>query len=65
MAKKGKKQGGKVRKVITTIKAKGQPDDVTVKRQPEQPEPEEMVMPKMSRLPTPKIRLTPKVPKLR
>ncbi len=56
---KGKKQGGKVQKVVTIIKAKGQPDDVTVQGQPGQPPPEEYVRPK------PNVRITPKMPRLR
>lgn len=64
MAKaKGKK--GKVQKVVTIIKAKGQPDEVTVQRQPEQPAPEQYVRPKPIKLPKSNIRITPKMPKLR
>lgn len=64
-ATKGKKSKGKVQKVVTIIKAKGQPDEVRVQRQPEQPAPEQYAKPKPVKLPKSNIRITPKMPKLR
>ena len=69
-----KKKQGKTQKVITIIRAKGKPDEVTVLKPKEaqtyepmaQPvEPERLERRKPIKLPQRNVRITPKTPRLR
>ena len=61
MAKKTKGKKGKFQKVVTIIKARGEPDQVTVQRGTEKEKPEQKISAR--RMPKP-IRISPKAPRI-
>jgi len=63
MVKKSKKQGGKVQKVVTLVKARGVPDEVKVERSTETRSAQPNIRAK-AKLPHQDIRITPKRPRL-
>ena len=63
MVKKSKKQGCKVQKVVTIVKARGVPDEVKVERSTETRSAQPTIRAK-TRLPRQDTRITPKMPRL-
>ncbi len=63
-ATKGKRQGGKVQKVITIVKARGVPDEVKVERSSETRSAKPKASRTQAKLPRQDIRISPKMPRL-